>query len=418
MERCKVILGEKAVRSETAAAAALLLLLILVLQLVAAQMARDFKITMLEHDYALAWYLSDSGVDKNLVVKAFTSEKNAAELQSGSALFSVSGYDKSTQDSLLPEVEQFHQKYSVLMLAFSVLFSAAFLAARYLGIRHRENQLDHAVFKLRLFMDGDTTVRLEDGSEGSLSRLFSVVNAMATSLTAHVETEKLNREFLKETISDISHQLKTPLAALEMYNEIITDENTGNPVVSDFTAKSSRELLRMENLIQSLLKLAKLDAGSIELSRRICPLRDFLENIRSSFLTRAERDGKSITLRCGGSTQLSMDEVWLAEAVGNIVKNALDHTRAGDQIEISCAETVVATEIIIKDNGAGIHPDDIHHIFKRFYRSRSSKDSQGVGIGLALSKSIAEKHGGTITVQSELGNGAEFHFIFPKLTNL
>jgi signal transduction histidine kinase len=115
---------------------------------------------------------------------------------------------------------------------------------------------------------------------------------------------------------------------------------------------------------------------------------------------------------------LCFDETWLIEAVGNIIKNALDHTDSGDSIEISCEDALVATEIIIRDNGAGIHPEDIHHIFKRFYRSRFSKDKQGVGIGLALSKTIVEKHGGTITVRSELGQGAEFHLIFPRLTNL
>ncbi|MPL97779.1 Adaptive-response sensory-kinase SasA [bioreactor metagenome] len=417
MERCKVILSDKNIRREAIVIVMLLLLLILVSQLAVAHMAQDLKKAMIEHDYTLAGYLSGSGMDKNQIIKAFTSDKTAADTEFGWTLFSASGYDESTRISLLPEVEQF-KKYSILMLACSISFSAAFLTAVYFGILHRETQLDHAVFKLRLFMGGDTSVRLQDESEGGLSRLFSSVNAMATSLTAHVETEKQNREFLKETISDISHQLKTPLAALGMYNEIIMDENTGNPVVDDFTSKSSRELLRMESLIQSLLKLARLDAGTIELHKNTHAVRGFLENIRSSFLTRAEQEGKSITLQCGDSTLLSLDEIWLTEAVGNIVKNALDHTRAGDQIEIFCVETVVATEIIIKDNGTGIHPEDIHHIFKRFYRSRFSNDSQGVGIGLALSKSIAEKHGATITVQSEPGYGAEFHFIFPKLTNL
>jgi signal transduction histidine kinase len=106
------------------------------------------------------------------------------------------------------------------------------------------------------------------------------------------------------------------------------------------------------------------------------------------------------------------------EAIGNIIKNALDHTNSQNKIEVCCSETPLSIQITIKDNGAGIHPEDLHHIFKRFYRSRFSKEKQGIGIGLALSKSIIEKHGGTITVQSELGKGAAFNLFFPKLSKL
>jgi signal transduction histidine kinase len=223
---------------------------------------------------------------------------------------------------------------------------------------------------------------------------------------------------LKETISDISHQLKTPLAALQMYNEIIREEISGNEVVESFTLKSQRELERMETLIQNLLKLAKLDAGTIEIEKSTHNLNNFLEKCVELFRTRAHLEGKELNLRCSDSVELSFDETWLTEAVGNIIRNALDHTRAGDLIEISCHQNPMATQIIIKDSGSGIHPEDIHHIFKRFYRSRFSKDKQGVGIGLALSKAIVDKHGGTITVESEPQKGAAFHLIFPKLSNL
>ncbi len=178
---------------------------------------------------------------------------------------------------------------------------------------------------------------------------------MATSLNAHIEREKQGREFLMDTISDIPHQLKTPLTALQMY---------------------------------------------------------------SDFITLTEMEGKRTILRCDNSIALCFDEIWLGEAVGNIIKNALDHTEDNNQIEISCAETVITTEITVKDNGSGILPEDIHHIFKRFYRSRNSKDRQDIGIGLALAKTIVEQHGGSITVQSEFKNGTAFHLIFPKLSNL
>ncbi len=418
MESGKVIFNDKSVRHQAAVAVIILLAFILLGQLMVARMAEDYKKDMIEHDYAVAGYLSGSGVDNSRIVTAFTGDKTVADTEAGASLLTSSGYTESTQNSLLPVVESFHQKFALTVLLFSVLFSLAILAVLYLGEQRRGKQLETAAGQLRRFMDGDTAVRLSDCGEGSLARLFASINAMATSLTAHIDKEKQNRQFLKDTVSDISHQLKTPLAALQMYNEIICDEKTGNEVVESFTDKSRRELERMENLIQNLLKLARLDAGTIELEKAVFSLQSFLEKCIGSFATRAAQEGKSITLQCGDGPMLCLDETWLGEAVGNIIKNALDHTDSGDAIEISCQEAAAATEIVIRDNGAGIHPEDIHHIFKRFYRSRFSKDKQGVGIGLALSKAIVEKHGGAVTVRSELGRGAEFHLIFPRLTNL
>ena len=267
-------------------------------------------------------------------------------------------------------------------------------------------------------MNGHHNVRLNDNEEGSLARLFSSVNAMATSLTAHIAKEKQRKEFLKDTISDISHQLKTPLAALRMYNEIIREENTGNNVVDEFAEKSGNEITRMQSLTESLLKLARLDAGAIELTERTCHIKSILQNAIGRFLTRAEKENKALTLDCDDGIVLNCDEGWFLEAVSNVIKNALDHTEAGDKVEIRCDETPVVIRITIKDSGKGIHPGDIHSVFKRFYRSRFSKDTQGAGIGLALAKTIMEKHGGSIMVESEWGKGAVFHLVFPKLTNL
>jgi signal transduction histidine kinase len=130
------------------------------------------------------------------------------------------------------------------------------------------------------------------------------------------------------------------------------------------------------------------------------------------------QEQKSITLNGFDDAVLYCDEDWIIEAMGNLVKNSLDHMSAGGKVEVSWDETPVITKIIIKDNGSGIHPEDIHHIFKRFYRSRFSQDTQGVGLGLSLSKSIVEAHNGTITVDSTLGKGSSFTLDFLKLTNM
>jgi signal transduction histidine kinase len=200
-----------------------------------------------------------------------------------------------------------------------------------------------------------------------------------------------------------------------MYNEIIQNEKTGNETVDSFVEKSERELARMDFLIHSLLKLTRLDAGSIELKKSTHNLKAFLEEVIAGFRMRAEQEGKEIRLHCDEHITMSFDEEWLLEAVSNIIKNALDHTEANQWIEIQVDETPIFTRIVVRDNGLGIHPEDVHHIFHRFYRSRFSKDQQGIGIGLTLAKAIIEKHGGSITVESELGRGSAFHLTFPKL---
>ncbi|MEN6312641.1 MAG: HAMP domain-containing sensor histidine kinase [Clostridiaceae bacterium] len=412
------IFVEKEIRTLFTVIAALLLGYMLLGQVTVKLMADDYKQKMISHDYAVAGYLYRNGPDKPHITYAFTSEKTNDDLEAGQKLLQAAGYSNAVESSLLPEVGSFYKKYTVLIMVLSAVFSITFLLVLLFFALRRNERLEKANMGILSFMDGNTAVRLDDREEGSLSRLFTSINGMSTSLTSHIAKEKQNKEFLKDTISDISHQLKTPLAALKMYNEIIQDEKTGNAVVDSFTSKSRRELVRMEVLIQNLLKLARLDAGSIEPEKSVNNLRRFLEEAIEGFRTRAELEDKAIILDCDGRITLSFDEEWLMEAISNLIKNSLDHTEAKDQIVIRCDETPVLTQIMIKDNGSGIHPEDIHHIFKRFYRSRYSKDKQGAGIGLTLTKAIVEMHGGSVTVESELGKGAAFHLAFPKLSNM
>lgn len=405
-------------KQQTGITVLILLAMTITMQMAVMWMTTSYKENMIRHDAEVAGRLLNYGIDAHQIGMAFTDEKSDEAVINGAALLKTSGYRASMANSFLPSVDQFHQKYAAIMLVFCLIFIVLLMTVNYNFEYQRNRRLEDASKKIRRFMNGDTSIRLDDGSEDNLSHFFAKVNMMATALTVHIDKEKRNRIFLKEIISDISHQMKTPLAALQMYSEIIEDEKTGNAVVEDFIKKSQRELLRIENLIQNLLKLAKLDAGTIVLEKNSHELKPFLEKCKNSFITRAAHENKKITLVCDSSIRMRFDEVWLAEALENIIKNALDHTKATDQIEIFCEENNLQIAIFIKDNGAGIHPEDLYHVFERFYRSRYSKDHQGIGIGLALSKAIIEKHHGTITVQSELNNGSLFQVIFPKLTNL
>ncbi|MGI5891779.1 MAG: sensor histidine kinase [Bacillota bacterium] len=395
-----------------------LVLFTLLGQLVVKHMAEDYKQSMITHDYGIAGDLMHGRSEKTSIGQAFTSEKTQDDIEAGQDLLQALGYTRYIQNSLLPEVELFYRKFTVISLALSAIFSVVILiVVLYFALLHNK-KIEKANTDIQSFMSGNIGIRLDDHEESSLSKLFTSVNAMATAQAAHIAKEKQNNEFLIRTISDISHQLKTPLSALKMYNEIMQAEKVGNEVMGSFIIKSERELNRMETLIKNLLKLARLNTDSIELEKKTQNLKRILGDSIRGFRTRAELEDKVILLRCNENIAFSFDEDWLREAVDNIIKNALDHTRAKDKIEIQCDDTPLFTKITISDTGTGIHPDDIHHIFKRFYRSRFSKDKQGIGIGLALSKAIVEKHGGSITVESELKRGTFFRLVFSKLSNM
>lgn len=142
---------------------------------------------------------------------------------------------------------------------------------------------------------------------------------------------------------------------------------------------------------------------------------EMMNNIKDHYLYRARQEEKEIHLSGDDSIPLLCDRNWLIEGISNLVKNAFDHTKKGDRICIEWKQFPSVVQISIKDNGSGIHPEDLHHIFKRFYRSRFSKDTQGIGLGLPLAKAIIEAHSGSIEADSELGVGTTFtiNFLIP-----
>ena len=278
-----------------------------------------------------------------------------------------------------------------------------------------------AVSAIDKYLKGDTNARIACDREGELYKLFHSVNTLAAVLNAHAENELRSKEFLRDTISDISHQLKTPIAALSIYNEMVQGEAERLPEIKKFTILSEQELNRIETLVQNLLEITKLDAGTIIIEKSVENVADMVKDIELHFAYRVKQERKEIVLSGADNITLFCDRDWIIEAISNIVKNALDHTGTGDRVVIDWKGLPDLTQITIKDTGSGIHPEDIHYIFKRFYRSRFSKDTQGIGLGLPLAKAIIEAHDGNITVDSELGKGSVFNITFlnsDKITKL
>ncbi len=280
-------------------------------------------------------------------------------------------------------------------------------------LREQERSMEEAAHRIAEYILDQRKGGIECNEEGAMYHLFHEVNSLVTIADAHADSERQAKEFLRDTISDISHQLKPPIDALNIYNGILQQEAADTATVQEFTALSEQELDRIESLVQSLLKMARLDAGAITLEQSPENLSELLEHIRGQYSFRAEQEGKEIDLEGDEQAILLCDRTWLTEAIGNLVKNALDHTEQGDRILVRWQQSPCLTQITVEDTGSGIHPEDLYHIFKRFYRSRFSKDTQGIGLGLPLAKSIIEAHRGSIEVHSELGHGTTFIINFP-----
>ena len=308
-----------------------------------------------------------------------------------------------------------YQRFSLFLLLVFVLSGGAILAVGCSYFKKQNQVMEQAVSQINAYLDGDHNARIECDDEGELYRLFHTVNSLAAVLNAHADNELREKEFLKNTISDISHQLKTPLAALNIYNGLLQDGDMELSAVKEFADLSEQELDRIETLVQNLLKITKLDAGAIVLEKATENVADMMRDIELHFAYRARQEKKEIILSGSDHLSLFCDRDWLNEAIDNIVKNAFDHTESGATIRVAWNELPSGVQIVITDNGCGIHPEDIHHIFKRFYRSRFSKDKQGIGLGLPLAKAIVEAHNGTIEVDSELGIGTTFtmNFLIP-----
>ncbi len=308
----------------------------------------------------------------------------------------------------------FNQSLSLPLLLLSILAACGILAGSIRYFRRQDKLIVAAVAQVDAFLSGDADARIPCDREGELYRLFHSVNTLSAVLNAHAANENREKEFLKNTISDISHQLKTPLAALNIYNGLMQEAQEQSEL-QEFVKLSEQELNRIETLVQNLLKITKLDAGSIVLERHMENLADMMKDIELHFAYRARQEQKELVL--SGSDRISFfcDRDWLTEAIDNIVKNAFDHTKDGDSIQIEWKQFASVVQITVKDNGSGIHPEDLHHIFKRFYRSRFSKNTQGIGLGLPLAKTIIEAHNGTVEVDSELGIGTTFviNFLIP-----
>lgn len=275
------------------------------------------------------------------------------------------------------------------------------------------NQMNKVVKSSTFMSSGEYKKIQGDYEEGEMSILISSLNYMGERVNNSISLLKQEKEYLRDFVSDISHQLKTPLSSLIMFNDLMK-QNEDMPYKDRamFLEKCDEQLERMQWLIMNLLKVGRLEAGAIKFEEETQPLRGTIELSISSLVEMAKEKNQSLELTGDLDISLKHDREWLAEAISNIVKNAIEHTQVGGKIEINVRKRPLITKIYIIDNGSGMSESMQKNVFKRFFKGSNSRNPKSIGIGLSLSKSIVEEQGGEIKLLSEEGKGTTFIISF------
>lgn len=271
----------------------------------------------------------------------------------------------------------------------------------------RERELKELTLYLMHVQDGFGLPELKRCREGRLSILESEIYKLVASISRQSDKASREKEYLAGMLSDISHQIKTPLSSITIMTELLRSEEISEEKREEFTDKIDSQVRRITWLIRNLLTLSQLDADMLKLKQEEVSVKKLLEHACQPFEIMAELKGVALTVSAPEDMTLVCDGRWTGEAVSNIVKNCLEHTPAGGRVRVYAAQNNFSTTITVEDTGAGIPPESLPHIFERFYKGEgASKDS--VGIGLAMSKQIILRQNGNISVKSEAGKGSCF----------
>lgn len=308
-----------------------------------------------------------------------------------------------------------------LIGAFLIRFAAgiwmacvclAFWLVIFLFMRVRYRAISKLSLELDRVLHNSLHLPPDEHDEGELSILRCEIGKMTLTLRQQAEALEKDKVYLANSMSDISHQLKTPLASMYLLLSFLQKE--------DITEQRYREILRdfrklLEHtnwLVASLLKISKLDSGTAYLQQELVSVRTLFRMASEPLWIPLDLRDQTLDIQCD-DVKFVGDLAWSAEAMGNILKNCMEHTPPGGCITVRARGNAIFTAIDITDNGQGIDPDDLPHIFERFYVGKHPSENS-VGIGLALANMIIHEQNGTISVSNRPGGGACFQIKFYK----
>ena len=312
------------------------------------------------------------------------------------------------KDSVILENNTDFQKFIIIDISTLILF-ILILSIIFFKYNHSESKKINEITKyIEEINRGNYKLNIEENTEDELSILKNELYKITIMLKEVAENSQKDKTTLKDSLSDISHQIKTPITSiLIMLDNILSDENMPEDIKKDFIKDIKREIINIKFLVESILKLSKIDSNSIKFIKKEVFIKDIINEAVKNVSMLSELKNIEIIVSGDDSIKTICDLKWQVEAITNILKNCIEHSYENRKIYINYNQNNMYTELKIEDNGTGIDAKDLPHIFERFYKGKNSS-SDSVGIGLALSKSIIESNNGYIQVDSELNKGTTF----------
>ncbi len=314
----------------------------------------------------------------------------------------------------------------VLLTAFSIgvnglllYFAAACLALTGCCLavtKNRYKRLGRLAADIDLILHRERKIDLDEYREGELAVLANEIQKVLSRLVEQSDSLKKEKIYLSDSLADISHQLKTPLTSLQLLMMRLSGEQKEEER-SHLCVEGAMLLNRVDWLVNGLLKIAKIDAKTAVFAKEYVDVKMLAEQALNPLRIPLELREQTVVLSIqeGKTPGFTGDMAWSMEALGNILKNCMEHTPKGGTIQIYAGENHLYTELSVEDNGSGITPEDLPHLFERFYKGKGSADDS-VGIGLALARMIIKEQNGTLKAENRREGGARFLIRFYKGT--
>lgn len=352
-------------------------------------------------------------IDTRTIIETLNSKQDTEEYQKGQTELAKYGININEANSIITVQNQMKQNMIlniILIIVFSILWT--FIIFEYLKRRDKKiNQITQYINEIK---NRKYDLDINENSEDELSNLKNELYKITVMLKEESEISKKDKENLKMSVEDISHQLKTPLTSITIMLDNLKDNpNMDENTKQKFIFEISKQIDWINWLVISMLKLSKLDANVVQFYEEKINLKKFIDEIVKNLEIPIEIKNQQIVIEGNEKASFIGDYKWQQEAVTNIIKNCIEHNKDNGKVYIRYEENTLFTKITIKDEGEGISKEDLKHIFERFYKGQNSSENS-VGIGLALAKNIIEKNNGMISCKSELDKGTEFVIKYMK----
>lgn len=352
-------------------------------------------------------------IDTREIIQIINLDTNSLEYKDGKKELLNYGIDLEETNVILSVQNQMEKNLKInviIIIGFSILWLVAVL----IYLNRRDKKIREIKKYIEEISNRNYQLDIEENSEDELSNLKNELYKITVMLKEESENSKKDKENLKVSVQDISHQLKTPLTSISiMLDSIKENPEMNEKIKQKFIFEISKQIEWINWLVISMLKLSKLDADVVEFYPVKINVSQFISEIIKNMEILMEIRNQNIIIKGTEDIYFEGDYKWQQEAVTNIIKNCIEHNKDGGSIFIEYEENTLYTKISIKDEGEGITKEDLRHIFERFYKGRNSSENS-VGIGLALAKSIIEKNNGMISCKSKVQEGTEFVIKYMK----